>query len=127
MLSAIAVLTALNPTGCGTITNLGGGLVDANHEAPNYSGLQRDLAAIGEFANANPCSEQVTDPRVFLVMAGFMGVEVCLTAAGDTLVLPLTATLSARRVGSPDTHVIPGESRSFGKDAFSTAAAMQVP
>ena len=87
--------------GCGTLYNLGGGLVDPQHEIRNYGGTQLELQAAASIANGG--SMGVTDPRIGLVFLGIFGVEVAATIVGDTVTFPITNALQRPAAGAFET------------------------
>ena len=87
--------------GCGTVYNLGGGLVDPQHEVRNYGGTQMELQAVASIAGGK--SVGVTDPRIGLAFLGIFGVEVAATVVGDTVTFPITNALQRPAAGAFET------------------------
>src|SRR5262249_40062514 len=99
-------LLALTSTGCGTVCNLAGGVLNPDSEPRVYGGVQRDMAALDELVHGNasmPLSGCNGTGGAYMVAAilGFCALDPALALIGDTLTLPITIPLSRRHSPVP--------------------------
>jgi uncharacterized protein YceK len=96
-LTAVLLLAAVAPSGCGTIANLSTGAENGWKNAQIYGGVRRDVKSANEwFADSwTPANDSdVMQDIGAVVGVGLVGLDLPLSAIGDTLTLPLTIPAS---------------------------------
>jgi hypothetical protein len=84
--------------GCGTVCNLAGGLVDADHETRVYGGVLFDLKEWDSVvSNPSPKEEQGCDPRLGVIILGLCVADPAVSFVADTITLPITLYVQKRR------------------------------
>jgi uncharacterized protein YceK len=98
---AILALVAVMVSGCGTVCNLGGGIVDPQHTPTIYGGVQYDLEVMDRLASHPPqlvsSSSEGKSAWGLLLLVGFAVTEPVLSFVGDTVTLPITVPLEEMR------------------------------
>jgi len=95
---SMAAFIAVVVGGCGTVCNLAGGVLHPDEEPRVYGGVQRDLEGKWGFGYPPLDSEStVEDVKDRLYFLALLPVEFGLSFVGDTLTLPITIPLQARR------------------------------
>lgn len=92
-LRAALWLAALVPGGCGTVANLEIGARQGWKNAQIYGGVRRDVKSAQQFFADNwtpPNNSDVQQDIGAVVGVGLVGMDVPLSAIGDTLTLPVT-------------------------------------
>jgi uncharacterized protein YceK len=92
-LAAALLFALLVSSGCGTIANLSIGSRQGWKNAKIYGGVRRDIQSGEDWFNANWTPSGQTDVQQDIgavVGVGLVGLDVPLSAIGDTLTLPVT-------------------------------------
>jgi uncharacterized protein YceK len=98
-------LAVLYLSGCGTAANLSGG-IQGWRDAQIYGGVLRDVKSAEDFVSSNWTKESDWQQDVgTIVGVGLIGIDVPLSAIGDTLTLPFTIPAVIMRGSGPAQNV----------------------
>jgi hypothetical protein len=101
LLLVVTALLAASGGGCGTVCNLAGGVVHPDSEPRIYGGVLRDMQIMDEAVSCKrPLIENPGDPRAMAFFLGLAAADPILSFLGDTLTLPITIPLQARRTAA---------------------------
>jgi hypothetical protein len=110
-LAAFLALAALLSNGCGSICNV------VCKDPDVYGGVQKDIAATQHIHNGG---------KIGLFVLGIIGADTCLSAAGDTLTLPLVV-YRRQKLPATDTPFYSVFGSGDAVDSASPAAAENTP
>jgi hypothetical protein len=124
-------LFALLGGGCGTICNLGGGLVDPEKKPTIYGGVQFDLDVMDRLATKNTqlvdSASQGKSAWGILLLAGFAITEPILSFLGDTVTLPITIPLEEMRTAAEKQEKEERENAHIPEDQIGGPLAINPP
>jgi len=124
--SLAAALVILIPCGCGTIANFG---EKGWANARIYGGVQRDLKSAEDWLAYRPISKEseLQHDVGTVVGTGLIGLDMPLSAIGDTLTLPITVPAAIWGTPAADTNVSRKEPGAVSKPALPAPAPKVVP
>jgi hypothetical protein len=120
----LAVLVVVSLSGCGTVCNLAGGIIHPESEPRVYGGVVKDLEVIDRSINAPPNS-MGGDVRLAPFLLALAVGDPILSFVADTLTLPITIPLQARRISVE--HQNEDCTRSGRTDSIAGAAVLKRP
>jgi uncharacterized protein YceK len=113
LIAVVTVIGAVSLSGCGTVCNLAGGIVHPDNETRVYGGVILDLEVIDAAVSGKKTFGG--GPGAVVVLLPLAVLDPMLSLIADTLTLPFTIPLQAKRNAANTCDV---ETDLKGNDAF---------
>jgi uncharacterized protein YceK len=90
-------VAAVSLSGCGTVCNLARGFDHPDTDPKVYGGVAMDMEFLSKVANSGPAETEVENPRTIGAILAFGCIDPVFSLIGDTVTLPVTIPLQAKR------------------------------